>query len=156
MQEITYRPIGTVRSPFLSPKNMPVQPLQGRGIKGKIEIYPEYRECLRDLEGFSHIIVLFHLHLSKGWRLLVKPYMEETERGLFSTRSPHRPNPIGLSVVRLVSVEDWGLNIEDIDMVDGSPVLDIKPYSRELNGFEEERNGWMKGRIEKLRDKKPY
>ncbi len=96
------------------------------------------------------------MHLSKGWRAIVRPYMEDTERGLFSTRSPHRPNPIGLSVVRLVSVEDWGLEIEDIDMVDGTPVLDIKPYSSALNGFEEERNGWVHGRIEKLHDKKPY
>ena len=128
MDKICYKPIGIIHSPFKEPKEAPVQPTMGKDIEGKVEISPEYADGLKDLDGFSHIILICHLHLSKKAPLaplLLKPHRGKGKRGVFATRSPDRPNPIGILVVRLVKIKDNILFIKDIDMVDGTPLLDI-------------------------------
>jgi len=141
--EICYQPIGIIRSPFKGPRGMPIQPTGAAGIAGTIALGHEYEGGLRDLEGFSHIILIYHFHLSDGFSLMVKPFLDDMLRGLFSTRAPRRPNPIGLSIVRLVSIEGPTLHIENVDIVDGTPLLDIKPYVPELDGIKAERTGWL-------------
>lgn len=154
MKKIVYEPIGVIHSPFRDTKGMPIQPSGARGIKGAIELYPEYTEGLKDIEGFSHIILIYHFHLSKGYSLKVKPFMDENLRGIFATRAPMRPNPIGISVVRLVKIEGAVLQIEDVDIVDGTPLLDIKPYVPEFDVHEVEKIGWLSkkaGRVSKMK-----
>jgi tRNA-Thr(GGU) m(6)t(6)A37 methyltransferase TsaA len=143
--ELTYRPIGRVRSPFKEREGAPIQGAFAPEAKGAIEVLPEFAEGLADLDGFSHIWVLYHFHLSGGFKLKVVPFMDDVERGLFSTRAPRRPNPIGLSLVRLLGVEGNVLRIAEVDMLDGTPVLDIKPYSPEIDGRPEVRCGWLDG-----------
>ncbi len=149
-QEIIFRPIGTVHSPFKEPTGTPIQPSAARETPGIIEILPEYREGLQDLEGFSHLILLYHFHLARGFSLKVKPFLDDTERGLFATRAPARPNPIGLSIVRLERVEGLRLLIRDVDIVDGTPVLDIKPYVPQFDIRTEATNGWLAKNLDRL------
>jgi len=115
MGEIKYKPIGIIHSPFKEPKGTPIQPAAAKGVNGLVEVFPEYSEGLKDLEGFSHIILIYHFHLSKKSSLKVKPYMDDQIRGVFSTRAPCRPNPIGISVVRLIAIKGNKLYIQDID-----------------------------------------
>ncbi|MCD6108126.1 MAG: tRNA (N6-threonylcarbamoyladenosine(37)-N6)-methyltransferase TrmO [Thermoplasmata archaeon] len=147
---IKYKPIGFIHTPFKEPKGVPIQPVAGKDIEGKVEILPDYVEGLKDLEGFSHIILIYHLHLSKKPSLLVKPYMDEKLRGVFATRAPSRPNPIGLSIVRLVKIKGNMVYIKDVDIVDGTPLLDIKPYVPEFDLREVNRIGWLEKNIYKL------
>ena len=140
---IEYRPIGVVRSPFTRPEDAPTQPSRADGARGSVEVDPELAAGLRDLEGFSHIILLCHLHQSAGYELEIVPHRETELRGLFATRSPRRPNPIGLSVVRLVSVDGTTLTVEDLDLLDGTPVLDIKPFVGEQGDTSDVRRGWI-------------
>jgi tRNA-Thr(GGU) m(6)t(6)A37 methyltransferase TsaA len=149
MQEIRYRPIGVIHSPFKETKGMPIQPAGARGVAGTVEVIPECGDGLKDLEGFSHIFLLYHFHLSQGYSLMVKPYLDDSLRGVFATRAPRRPNAIGISVVRLVEIDGCTLHIEDLDIVDSTPVLDIKPYVPEFDSREAERTGWLAGRAEK-------
>jgi tRNA-Thr(GGU) m(6)t(6)A37 methyltransferase TsaA len=141
--EIVYRPIGFVRSPFTSTEGMPIQPSRARGVEGSVVVEPEFGEGLADLEGFSHLVLLCHLHRARPYRLKVIPYLDEVERGLFATRAPSRPNPIGLSVVQLRSIEGATVHISGVDLLDGTPVLDIKPYVGEFDDREEARFGWL-------------
>jgi tRNA-Thr(GGU) m(6)t(6)A37 methyltransferase TsaA len=141
--KIEYQPIGFVKSPHKRTSGTPIQPSRARGIRGTVEVRPEYAEALADLEGFSHVILLCHLHRSSGYRLKVIPYLDDQPRGLFATRAPCRPNPIGLSVVRLLEVNGASLNIEGVDLLDGTPVLDIKPYVPEFDERTEIRCGWL-------------
>ena len=150
MNEIKYKPIGVVHSPFKEPKGMPIQPPGGRGIDGTVEVFLEYAEGLKDVEGFSHIILIYHFHLSKGLSLKVKPYMENELRGVFATRAPSRPNPIGISVVRLTRIEGNILHVRDVDVVDGTPLLDIKPYVPEFDVREVNKTGWLEKEVHKL------
>ncbi len=150
MNEIKYKPIGVVHSPFKEPKGTPIQPPGGKGIDGTVEVFPEYAEGLKDVEGFSHIILIYHFHLSKGLSLKVKPYMENELRGVFATRAPSRPNPIGISVVRLRRVEKNILHVRDVDVVDGTPLLDIKPYVPEFDVREVNKTGWLEKEVHKL------
>jgi tRNA-Thr(GGU) m(6)t(6)A37 methyltransferase TsaA len=150
MNEIRYKPIGVIHSPFKEPKGTPIQPAGAKGINGTVEIFPEYAEGLKDIEGFSHIILLYHFHLSKGSELMAKPYMANEAHGVFAMRGPSRPNPIGMSVVRLVKVEGNTLHIQDVDIVDGTPLLDIKPYVPEFDIREVERIGWLEKSVHKL------
>jgi tRNA-Thr(GGU) m(6)t(6)A37 methyltransferase TsaA len=143
MSTIEYRAIGVIRTPFPEPAGMPIQPSRGRGVRGTVELEPGYAEALADLDGFSHLILLYHLHRSLGWQARVVPFLDTVPRGLFATRSPRRPNPIGLSVVRLVGIEGAVLTIEDLDIVDGTPLLDIKPYVDEFDRRDELRLGWL-------------
>ena len=130
---IEYQPIGVVRSPFSSTDGMPNQPHQSGGARGTVEMVAEYVDGLCDLDGFSHIILLCHFHQSRDHSLKVLPSLDSELRGLFATRSPNRPNPIGLSVVRLEKIVAHKLFIMDIDILDGTPVLDIKPYIGEFS-----------------------
>jgi tRNA-Thr(GGU) m(6)t(6)A37 methyltransferase TsaA len=150
MEEITYQPIGVIRSPFKEPKGTPIQPQGAKGIAGTVEIFPEYVEGLKDIEGFSHIILLYHFHLSKGPTLTAKPFMDNCERGIFAIRGPSRPNPIGLSVVRLLRVEGGILHVRDLDIVDGTPLLDIKPYVPQFDIRKVERIGWLERNVHKV------
>ncbi len=133
---------------------MPIQPSGALGIKGTVELFSEYSPGLKDVNGFSHIILIYHFHLSRGYALEVKPFLEETVHGIFAIRAPARPNPIGISVVRLVGIEDSILQIEDVDIVDGTPVLDIKPYVPDFDSRRAERIGWLAARSQLAREHK--
>ncbi len=147
---IHYKPIGIIQSPFKEPKGTPIQPTAAQDIDGVIEIYPEYAEGLKDVEGFSHLILLYHFHLVKDSSLLVKPFLDNEPHGIFATRSPSRPNSIGLSVVRLTRIEGNKLHIRDVDIVDGTPLLDIKPYVAAFDIREAVKNGWFETKVHKL------
>ena len=149
MEEISYRPIGIIRSPYKETEGAPIQTTGAKGVSGTVEILPECAEGLKDLDGFSHIILIYHFHLSKGHSLTVKPFLDDIPRGVFSTRAPKRPNAIGFSVVRLAKIEGATLYIEDVDIVDSTPLLDIKPYVPAFDAKEAERIGWLAGRAEK-------
>ncbi len=154
MKNMTFTPIGIIHSPFKEPKAMPIQPTGGKDIEGKVELFDEYVEGLKSLDGFSHIILIYHFHLSKEFSLTVIPYMDETSRGVFATRASSRPNSIGISVVKLEKIEKNILHIKNVDIVDGTPLLDIKPYVAQFNSEEESKIGWLEKNIGKLADKK--
>ena len=149
---IQYVPIGVVHSPFAEPTGTPIQSAAASavGVEAQVEIFPSFREGLRDLEGFSHLILLYHMHRIQPAGLLVKPFLGNDRHGVFATRSPGRPNPIGFSVVRLLSVEDGELRITDVDILDQTPVLDIKPYVGEFDIRPVERIGWFADNLYKL------
>jgi tRNA-Thr(GGU) m(6)t(6)A37 methyltransferase TsaA len=147
MDEVRYRPIGVIHSPFKTPGEAPRQPRFGSGVRGSVEVLPEFVDGLSDLEGFSHIVLLCHLHLVDGYSLSVMPAWGERRRSLFATRTPRRPNPIGLSVVRLEAIDGDTLHVLNLDMLDGTPVLDIKPYVAPFDSDEETSPGWMAGKI---------
>lgn len=151
MDPVTFTPIGVVHSPFTEPTGTPIQPRAAEGVEGTVELLPEYAPGLLDLDGFSHVILLTHLHLSRPARLVVVPYLDDRPHGLFATRSPSRPNPIGLSVVRLLGVEGNLMRVRDLDIVDGTPVLDIKPYVPDFDDREEIKRGWLEGRVQGFR-----
>ncbi len=154
MDEIKYRPIGVVRSRFKEPCGVPIQSAVARGIDGTVEVFPEFVEGLKDIDGFSHIILLCGFHLTKGFSLTVKPFVDNKQHGVFATRAPSRPNPIGLSVVRLLSVKDSMLYISDVDIVDGTPILDIKPYIADFDVRNPEKMGWFDARAHKIENMK--
>ena len=151
-REIKFTPIGVVHTEFKQPQGTPIQPSAARGAKGRVEVFPEYEEALSDLEGFSHIILLCHLNLAGQPRMSVKPFLDSTMRGLFATRAPSRPNPIGLSIVRLLSIDGCTLHIQDLDLVDGTPLLDIKPFVPSFDCRPEATSGWLEHRIGKQRE----
>jgi tRNA-Thr(GGU) m(6)t(6)A37 methyltransferase TsaA len=150
MAPITYQPIGTIRTPWTEMAGMPLQAVAAEGVRGTIEIVPEYAAGLRDLDGFSHLILLYHLHRMTGYALEVTPFLDTETRGVFATRSPKRPNPIGLSVVRLVGVAGSIVTIEDADMLDGTPLLDLKPYVPAFDHRPADRIGWFAGNLAKV------
>lgn len=154
MNEIKYKPIGIIHSQFKEPRGTPIQPTVARGIKGTVEVFPEYAEGLKDIEGFSHIILIYHFHLAKKSSLRVRPYMDNEIRGVFSTRAQSRPNPIGISTVRLMGIEKTVLNIQDVDIVDGTPLLDIKPYVPAFDVRKVKKIGWIEQNIPKLAETK--
>jgi len=143
-----FKPIGVIHSSYKSHEEAPIQPIFSDGI-GKVEVFPEYRDGLKDLDGFSHITLLYHLHRSDGYSLHVKPYLDDTPRGLFATRAPRRPNPIGISIVKLLGIKDNVMRVEGIDALDGTPLLDIKPFVHEFDNPEKLRMGWLEGKIRK-------
>ncbi len=150
MNQMRYKPIGIIHSPFKEPKGMPIQPVCTKDIDGRVEVFPEYAEGLKDVEGFSHIILIYHFHLSSKVPLRVKPYLDGQLRGVFATRAPARPNPIGISIVRLVRIKKNILHIHDADIVDGTPLLDIKPYVPEFDRRETWKIGWLEKNMHKL------
>ncbi len=147
--QIIFNPIGTIYTPFETPQEAPIQPSRSKGAIGRIELLPEYENGLDDLDGFSHIILLYYFHLSSGYDLKVNPFLDNTLRGVFATRAPRRPNGIGLSTVRLIRVEGLALHIQDIDVVDGTPLLDIKPYVPEFQSTPEIRLGWLTDKLKR-------
>jgi tRNA (adenine37-N6)-methyltransferase len=154
MREVKFRQIGIIHSPFEGVEGMPIQPTGAQGIKGTVEIFPEYCAGLKDIQGFSHIILIYHLHLSNKYSLETKPFLDKETHGIFATQSPARPNPIGISSVRLVEVNGCTLNIEDVDIVDGTPLLDIKPYVPDFDWRTGERIGWLSGKSSNARQKR--
>jgi tRNA-Thr(GGU) m(6)t(6)A37 methyltransferase TsaA len=146
-----FTPIGVIHSPFESPEDTPVQPAGGAEVPGTVEVFAPYRAGLKDLEGFSHIVLLFHFHRSRGFDLHVVPFLDTELRGVFATRAPRRPNPIGLSVVRLDRIEEGMLHIRGIDMFDGTPLLDIKPYVPTFEAEGPIRTGWLERAAERAR-----
>ncbi len=150
INEIQYKSIGIIHTPFKESKGSPIQPTASVDSEGKVEIFHEFSDGLQDLEKFSHIFLIYHFHLSKKTSLKVKPFMDNNEHGIFATRAPSRPNPIGISIVRLNKIENNILYIKDVDIIDGTPLLDIKPYVSEFDIRKVTKNGWLEHNVYKL------
>jgi tRNA-Thr(GGU) m(6)t(6)A37 methyltransferase TsaA len=150
IEPVTFRPIGVIRTPFTESEGMPIQATAAIGVAGRIDLDPDLVEGLEGLDGFSHLTLLYHLHLVSEPRLTVMPFLDNQPHGIFATRSPARPNPIGVSTVRLIAIAGSSLTIEDVDMVDGTPLLDIKPYVPAFDQRDGVRIGWFEGRLEAL------
>lgn len=144
--DITNKPIGFIYSPYKKLEGMPIQPSGAIGVKGHIEILPEYADGLADLDGFSHIILLYVFHMTSKVNLTVTPFLDPNPRGVFATRAPTRPNPIGLSIVKLLSIKGSTIQIENVDVINGTPLLDIKPYIPEFDQYSEVQVGWLEGK----------
>ena len=143
--QIIMQPIGVIHSPFTEKNQTPIQASRSQAT-GTVEIAPEFLDGLQDLEGFSHVFLLYIFHCSSGYSLRVKPFLDHKERGLFATRYPCRPNPIGISVVRLLSRKENILTIEGVDVLDNTPLLDIKPYVPDFDVRRDVRVGWYETR----------
>jgi tRNA-Thr(GGU) m(6)t(6)A37 methyltransferase TsaA len=143
--EFIMHPIGVIHSPFTDKSKTPIQPSRSTA-KGTVEIFSDFAEGLADVEGFSHIILLYVFHCSSGYELQVKPFLDNQLRGLFATRHPCRPNPIGMSIVRLLNCKKNVLEIEGVDVLDNTPLLDIKPYVPDFDVKTEVRTGWYQVR----------
>ena len=137
------KPIVIIHSPFTTPKGVPVQPVFAKGCEATVEVFPEFQEALADLEGFERIWLLCWLDRASVFKPRVKPYMDDKLRGLFATRAPSRPNPIGLSCVKLLSIEGNKLHVAEIDILDRTPLLDIKPYIAKVDCFAVKCSGWL-------------
>jgi tRNA-Thr(GGU) m(6)t(6)A37 methyltransferase TsaA len=142
-KKITFKPVGVIRTPHNDPSQTPIQPVFAKGIRGTVEIFPDYTDGLQDLEGFSHIYLIYYFDRIKQVKLKVWPYLENRERGVFATRSPQRPNTLGLSLVHLVGINGNVLEVEDIDILNGTPLLDIKPYVYRFDSRVHTRSGWL-------------
>jgi len=152
--KIEFTPIGLIHSPYTDTDDMPIQPAGAENVKGSIEVFEAYQPGLQDLEGFSHIILLYCFHRSHGFKLKVIPFLDSVEHGLFATRAPKRPNPIGLSVVRLDRIENGVLQVSNKDILDSTPLLDIKPYVPEFDVRENVRTGWLDKLSQKAANRK--
>jgi len=141
--DVTYHPIGVIRSPFRELQGMPIQPTSEGSAPGSVEIFPDFVDGLKDLEGFSHVILLYHFHQVRRLTLIVTPFLDSEPHGVFATRAPTRPNPIGLSIVKLLRIEGNTLHIENLDVLDGTPLLDLKPYVPEFDCQPNARIGWL-------------
>ena len=141
--ELCCRPIGIIHTGHTCPEEAPIQPVYARGCQGRVDIFPEYAEGLNDLDGFSNIYLVYHFHRADTVLLSVKPFLQDVERGLFATRVPCRPNPIRLSIVELLYRKDNVLYVDGVDMLDGTPLLDIKPYTARFDCILKTRNGWQ-------------
>lgn len=151
---LTLRPIGTIQTPFETIENMPIQPRGAVGIRGQIDLFPEFADGLKDLDGFSHAILLYHLHKVEGFNLMPVPFLDTEQRGIFATRSPKRPNAIGLSIVKIVQVENNVIDIENVDMLNETPLLDIKPYVPEFDVYTDVKAGWFEKAKGEVRSKR--
>jgi len=140
---VTYTPIGVIRSEHHIPQKTPVQPVYAQGCLGKAEVFPEFADGLRDIEGFSHLFLIYQFHQAEPAKLILKPFLQDAEHGIFATRAPCRPNPIGLSIVEVVRREDNILYLDGVDILDETPLLDIKPYVSRFDRFDPARNGWQ-------------
>jgi len=143
MECYRFSPIGIIHTPYTERVGMPIQPPGGGGGKGHIEVFPEFQDGLKDIEGFSHLILIFVFHLSEGFKLQVCPFLEDEIHGVFAVRAPKRPNPIGLSVVKLDCRVGNMLHIDNPDMLDGTPLLDIKPYIADFDSYPKSISGWQ-------------
>jgi tRNA-Thr(GGU) m(6)t(6)A37 methyltransferase TsaA len=152
--KIEYHPIGIIRSPFKHIEGMPIQPSGASTAQGRVQVFPKFAEGLKDLDGFSHVILLYHFHRVEDSALIVTPFMDSQPRGVFSTRAPTRPNPIGLSIVKLLRIDKTVLHIENIDILDGTPLLDIKPYVPQFDQYPADRTGWLEQAKDSVRAKK--
>jgi tRNA-Thr(GGU) m(6)t(6)A37 methyltransferase TsaA len=152
--KITFEPIGVVHSPFTELANMPIQPTGDSAAAGSLEIYSPYCDALKDLDGFSHIYALYFFHKVNSWKPSVTPFLDNQPHGLFATRTPRRPNPIGLSLLQVVGLEGCQIKVNGLDILDGTPLLDIKPYIPQFENPQEVHIGWLSGRGENVKIKK--
>ncbi len=150
----TIEPIGTIHSPYSSIEDMPIQPKGALKIQGHVLMNKQYSKGLQDLEGFSHIYLLYHFHEASRTELLVTPFMDTEKRGVFATRSPLRPNHIGISIVKLIGVEGNKVIVEGIDILNGTPLLDIKPYIEKFDSVKESTSGWLRASADKISKKR--
>lgn len=142
--EFSYESIGIIRTPFESPDGMPIQPVGDTAVEGVVELKQAYAEGLDNLEGFSHCILLYHFHAAgDAAPLKVEPFLDDETRGVFATRAPQRPNPIGLSIVEIESITDGNVTVHNIDVVDGTPLLDIKPFVPTFDVPPDVDTGWL-------------
>lgn len=147
--EIRMKPIGVIRSPYREVSDsVPIQGALRPEVEGVVKIFPEYREGLNDLKGFSHVFIIYIFHKSATVKLRPKPYMDRERRGVFATRSPHRPNHLGMTLVRVLELRDDSMRIAGIDVVDGTPLLDIKPYVPAFDSARDVSTGWMRQYLE--------
>ena len=140
---ITIKPIGIIRTPYKESKGIPIQGIFEKKAMGKIEIFPQYRAGLKDIDGFSYLILIYHLNRSKEERLVGKPFLEDKEHGIFAIRSPHRPNHLGFSIVKLEKVKYNIIIFSEVDILDETPLLDIKPYVKYFDSRNKVKNGWL-------------
>ena len=151
VEPVVYRPIGLVASAHTDLDGMPLQPIADTSGESRIEVFEAHRGCLDDLDGFSHLWVLSHLHETTGWDPAVPTFLDDTTHGTFATRSPRRPNPVGLSLAGIVAVEELAVVVDGIDLLAGTPVLDLKPYVPLFDVPREDvRSGWFDGRAERV------
>jgi tRNA-Thr(GGU) m(6)t(6)A37 methyltransferase TsaA len=146
---VVYHAIGVIRTPFVSIESMPIQSVLST-VKGRILLEEAYADALAGLEGFSHIILIYEFHKASPYRNTVTPFLDDEPKGLFATRAPCRPNPIGLSVVRLESIRGNTLNIRGADMLDGTPLLDVKPYVSAFDAYPDSKDGWLSSKRKKM------
>ena len=151
-KRIYYTPIGIIHSPFKQLAGMPIQTAFSKNGEGTVELFPQFKQGLKDLEGFSHIMLIYHFHKSKGYDLLCRPFLDKIKSGLFATRAPSRPNPIGLSIVRLQGINDNTLSVSSLDVIDGTPLIDIKPHIPQFDSPKAVKVGWFENALKK---KKP-
>ena len=142
-KEFIFQPIGIIHTPHKDPSQTPIQPVFSKGVRSTVELFPEYVDGLKDLDGFSHIYLLYYFDRSTQVKMRVKPYLDENVRGVFATRAPHRPNKIGMSLVQLLEIRDNILEVKEVDILDGTPLLDIKPYIKRFDSREDVRSGWQ-------------
>jgi len=142
-KEIKLKPIGIIHTPYKEPKGIPIQGKFENGVRGTIRLFPEYRVGLKDIEGFSHLILIYYFNRSREERLVGRPFLEDKEHGIFAIRSPHRPNHIGFSIVKLEKVNGNAITFSEVDILDGTPLLDIKPYVAHFDSMIHVKNGWI-------------
>lgn len=153
-QDLSLQYIGTVRSPHTNLQDMPIQPKGASALQGSIEVFEQFTEGLKDLEGFSHLYLLYHFHMAKRTEMTVIPFMDTVPRGVFATRSPLRPNHIGISIVELIEVNRNIVTIRGVDVLDGTPLIDIKPYIAAFDEVQSSRSGWMQATKQEVADKR--
>ncbi len=156
---VLYKPIGVIRSEHTIPAETPIQPIYAKECPGWVEIFAEYVPGLQDIEGFSHIYLIYHFHLAEPAKLIVKPFLQDVERGVFATRATCRPNSLGISIVELLSRDGGILWVKGLDVLDGTPLLDIKPYTIRFDHMENVRSGWqdtLDDEISQQRGKRGY
>ena len=146
-----YTPIGVIHSPLKNPVGAPIQSVSAESVKGTVEVFPRFAGGLRDVAGFSNLILLYHFHMSRKFTLTVVPFLDDAEHGVFSTRVPARPNPIGMSVVRVLSIRGRMIHVRCLDVIDRTPLLDIKPYVPSFDSMRADRVGWYAGHVEQPR-----
>jgi tRNA-Thr(GGU) m(6)t(6)A37 methyltransferase TsaA len=142
-EEIKIKPIGVIHTPYKEPKGIPIQGKFEKGVKGTVQLFPEYQAGLKDIKGFSHIILIYYFDRSKEEKLIGRPFLEDEPHGIFAIRSPHRPNHIGFSIVKLERVENNTITFSEVDILDGTPLLDIKPYVSHFDSRKNVKNGWL-------------
>ncbi|MBN1621811.1 MAG: tRNA (N6-threonylcarbamoyladenosine(37)-N6)-methyltransferase TrmO [Endomicrobiales bacterium] len=142
-RNIKIKPIGIIRTPYKTPKGMPIQGVFRKVVTGTVRLFPEYRSGIKDIKGFSHLILVYYFDRSNKEKLTGKPFIEDKEHGIFAIRSPHRPNHIGISVVRIKKVKGSTITFSEVDMLDGTPLLDIKPYVKYFDSRSKAKSGWI-------------
>jgi len=148
---VIIRPIGVIHSPYITMENVPIQPCYSDHV-GQVELFKRYEAGLKDVEGFSHIMILYLFHRSQGYSLTVKPFLDSNEHGVFATRHPNRPNPIGVSVLTLLDRRGRLLRVKGIDVLDGTPLIDVKPYVPDFDQRADAKIGWLEGRVRTNQD----